>query len=111
MGDLSNLPLEGLRSLLDLKDDADCLVDENSWQIMNANSRRSRLTGASPAMLASVQLFELVPELEQADARLQLAELAAGKIDSSQIELRAAAGVDESAFAVARVRRVPGGAG
>src|SRR5262245_42928636 len=87
MGDLSNLPLECLRSLLDLTDDAACLVDGKSWQIMYANSRLIRLTGASPAVLASTNLFELVPELEQADARLQLAELAAAKIDSAQIEL------------------------
>jgi diguanylate cyclase (GGDEF)-like protein len=108
MGDLSNLPLEGLRSLLDLTDDAACLVDAKNWQIMYANSRLIRLTEASPSVLASANLFELVPELEEADARLQLAELASGKVDSAQIELRAAAGIDESAFAVARVRRVPG---
>lgn len=111
MGDLSNLPLEGLRSLLDLTDDAASLVDARTWQIMYANSRLIRLTGASPAVLESTNLFELVPELNEADARLQLAELSAGKIDAAQIELRAAVGVEDSAFVLARVRRVPGVAG
>jgi diguanylate cyclase (GGDEF)-like protein len=106
MGDSTNLPLEGLRSLLDLTAEAACLVDAKNWQVMYANSRLARLTGASEESLAGSGLLELVPELGESGARMQLAGLASGKTDAAQIDLRDAADRDESAFAVARVRRV-----
>jgi diguanylate cyclase (GGDEF)-like protein len=106
MGDSTNLPLEGLRSLLDLTAEAACLVDAKNWQVIYANSRLARLTGASEESLAGSGLFELVPELGESGARMRLAGLASGKTDAAQIDLRDAADRDESAFAVARVRRV-----
>ena len=81
MGDSTNLPLEGLRSLVDLTGEAACLVDASTWRIEFANSPLARLTGIAVESLAGRSLFELVPELQDAAVRAQLAELAAGKRD------------------------------
>jgi len=109
MGDSSNLPVEGLRFLVDLTGEAACLVDATDWKIEYANSRFARLIGCADGQVAGRGLFELVPELEDLHIRAQLADLAGGKRDAAAIDLRNQASGDESPFAELRVRRAVSG--
>jgi diguanylate cyclase (GGDEF)-like protein/PAS domain S-box-containing protein len=105
MGDSVNLPVEGLRTLVDLTSEAACLVDASDWRIAYANQRLMRLTGCASASAVGRNLFELVPELGYVEVRSQLAELAAGKRDAALVTLLDASD-DERVFALVRARRI-----
>lgn len=105
MGDSSNLPVEGLRFLVDLTGEAACLVDASDWTIVYANSRLARLTGCRDGDATGRGLFELVPELEDVNVRVLLAELAGGKRDAAAIDIGDRTGRSESPFGELRVRR------
>jgi diguanylate cyclase (GGDEF)-like protein/PAS domain S-box-containing protein len=111
MSDLTNLPLEGLRSLVDLTGDAACLVDAKTWRVEFANLPLARMLGVTVDSLGGTSLFELVPELENAELRTQLAELAAGKRDGGRIEFRELADRSGGLFVEVRARPVAAGAG
>jgi diguanylate cyclase (GGDEF)-like protein/PAS domain S-box-containing protein len=106
MGDSTNLPLEGLRSLVDLTGEAACLVDASTWRIEFVNSPLAQLTGIAVESIVGRRLFELAPELQDAAVRVQLIELAAGKRESARIDFRDLADHNGSPFVELRVRRV-----
>jgi diguanylate cyclase (GGDEF)-like protein/PAS domain S-box-containing protein len=106
MGDSTNLPLEGLRSLVDLTGEAACLVDASTWRIEFVNSPLAQLTGIAVESIVGRTLFELAPELQDAAVRVQLIELAAGKRESARIDFRDLADHNGSPFVELRVRRV-----
>jgi diguanylate cyclase (GGDEF)-like protein len=106
MGDSTNLPLEGLRTLVDLTGEAACLVDANGWQVIYANARLARLVSADDVSLTGRSILELVPELNDAPIRLQLAELTNDRRESARIVLSDRADGSVHMFAEIRVRRV-----
>ena len=105
MGDSTNLPVEGLRFLIDLTGEAACLVDASDWTIVYANSRLARLTGVVDGSAAGRSLFELVPALDDVFVRALLADLAVGNRDAAAVDLGGRAAGEESPFAELRVRR------
>jgi diguanylate cyclase (GGDEF)-like protein len=106
MGDATNLPLESLRSLVDLGGEAACLVDAEGWRIVYANPQLLQLAGSSGEPPAASSIFDLVPELETPAIRVQLAELAVGEFDAAHIDCRAAADCVSSPIVEIRVCRV-----
>ena len=88
MGDSTNLPLEGLRSLVDLTGEAACLVDarpgESSLRICHWCDSRGSPSNRWPGAV----LLRVGARAADAAVRAQLAELAAGKRESARIDFR-----------------------
>ncbi len=116
MGDSTNLPLEGLRSLIDLAGEGACLIDPAGWRVVYANPQLLRLLDLPSDPPAALSIFELVPVLETPAIRAELAELAVGKRDEARIDCRTVSNEDVSNRSVSnrtgspiaeiRVRRV-----
>ncbi len=88
MRDSTNLPLEGLRSLVDLAGEGACLVDTVGWRVVYANPQLLRLLDTSGDPPTASSIFELIPDLETPTIRTQLAELAVGKREEARIDCR-----------------------
>lgn len=116
MGNSKNVPLEGLRALVDLAGEGACLVDLHDWRVVYVNPQLlQRLESPGEAPAAS-SIFELVPDLDMPAIRAQLAELAVGTRDEAHIDCRADLSRDASnriggPIAEIRVRRVEANGG
>ncbi len=77
MGDSTNLPWEGLLSLVDLTGDAACLVDADGWRVVYANPPMLQLVDPAGATAMGRSIFELVADLETPALRSLLASLGA----------------------------------
>ncbi|MEX2092928.1 MAG: GGDEF domain-containing protein, partial [Pirellulales bacterium] len=106
MRDATNLPLEGLRSLVDLAGEGACLVDPRDWRVVYANPQLLRRLASPGDPPAASSIFELAPDLETPAIRAQLAELAVGKRDEAHIDCRAPSNRTGSPLGEIRVRRV-----
>jgi diguanylate cyclase (GGDEF)-like protein len=102
----TNVPLEGLHTLVDLGGEGACLVDPRGWRLVYANPQFVRLVGSSHKSRTELSLFELVPGLETPAVRKLLAELADGKRVEARIDCSAASDRIDGPVGEIRVRRV-----
>lgn len=106
MGDATKLPLEGLRSLVDLAGEGACLVDPRDWRVVYANPQLLRVLDSPGDPPATSSVFDLVRDLDTPAIRAQLTELAVGKRDEARIDCQTPSKCTGSPLAEIRVRRV-----
>lgn len=86
MEDSKNLPLDALRSLVNLMSEPACLVAAADWRIVGANAALVRRAETGDEAIQGGSFFAAFPELDSTAIRMQLDELVRGKRNSVRFE-------------------------
>jgi len=105
MDDSAKLPVDALRSLVDMMSEPAALVAAEDWRILYANPPFARRMSASGDVANTTLLFAAALELDSTTVRMQLAELVEGKRMVARIETGASTHLAGAITAI-RARRI-----